>query len=53
MNGGIHGTMDGFKYNHINPHKVYFIMAPYFLAFGKRMMCPIHFYSDSFVGREI
>lgn len=45
--------MDGFEYSHISPYEVYFVLDSYFLALGEMMVWPIHFYSDSFVGREI
>lgn len=31
-----YGCMDDFKYSHINPDKVYFVLASYFLALGRR-----------------
>ena len=31
----LHGTTDGFYCSHINPHKVCFALASYFLAFGE------------------
>lgn len=47
------GCVDGFEYSHISPDKVYFVLASYFLALGEMMVWSVHFFSDSFVGREI